>query len=859
MKKRCLWIAVILTGLFLLAGIGISHAAEATPKEISPSVVTVAFAHSYNGTTNVTGAAFNLKGANAEIDLEGGVAFCFDTSLGHMVQGSQYEFLGLAQDYSGAWNVDNAYKCMMAAETLINQPKYNELSSSMKLFAVQVAVRKQQTFGPYSGVQATASADVVCNARQSQLMIDLINEIVEKGLSGSWKLPAKTQSIALVKTGGRYYSGDYYVLAEYTVKTSAGSISSVRLDSGTSQGVETVNQDGKVIVRIPANQIRGTVSWNLAVKGTVTIKTLLLFSPASSGYQRMVSLQSYGAEATGSVAGSETFYGLKINKKDGETGALLTSKQAVFKIKSKATGSYIEVNDSTEFVTDGGSVTVPDILPTGAYILEEIKAPEGYQVGNAVSVTIPGTADIDVVNYPLKGRIAITKTGSTYTGVAVQPSAYGEIRRPVFEDKPLAGVRFTIKDSHGITVGELVTDAKGQALSEELPLGKYVVQEAETLPGYILETNAFEIELTPAALCQSIKVYNDYTTVSLAIQKQAEIWSVAENGETVTRDTELVPGEGFVFGLYANDDSLVAVGSTDDSGRLKFCAKLPLGQYYIKELKVPEGYALDDTRYGVDFTAATEVFLTIENHLDVYPVSIGKMDITGENPLPGALVEIYDAEEQLLYREVTGEDGTLPDIRLAPGQYSFCETVAPEGYALQMSQMDFTVNSDGSVAGDTIMEDELVCFQGTKLEPSGVPLPGAKFTLYNEAGEAVAAAISDEKGEFVFQGFPQGKYTVKETKAPEGYYLSEESFSFENDGRWVNGEEYTSHTWTDEKIPEPTPTPTPTPIPSVTPTTRPGVQAPHTGDNTNYMLFVITVSLAIMGIVSTVVVMKREE
>ena len=856
MKKRFLWIAVILLGIFLLAGIGVSHARENTPETITPSVVTVAFAHGYNGVTNVQGAAFNLKGADAEIELEGGVAFCFDTSLGHMPQGSNYKFLGLAQDYSGEWNVNNAYKCIMAAEQIINKPKYSELTNSMKLFAVQVAVRKQQVFGPYAGVQSTASSDVVCNARQSQLMIDLTNEIVNAGLSGDWILPSKTQKIEFAKTGGGKYEGDYYILAEYTAKNSTDSASSVCLGEQTSQGVEAVVTDrGTISVRIPRNQMRDTVSWYIDVQGTVQIQTLLLFSPASSGYQRMVSLQSYGAKAVGSVTDSETFYGLTIDKKDGETGEILTGGQAVFKIKSESQGRYIVLNGSTELVTVDGKLTIPNILPGGKYTVEEIKAPDGYQTGEPVTVNIPETVHVDVENYPLKGRISVIKTGSSYTGVEILASEYGELRRPVFEERPLQGVKFEIRNSSGVTVSEMFTDADGRALSDELPLGMYYVKESETLPGYIPETKLYEATLTPENLTQTVCVHNDYRKVSLTVQKQAEIWIPTEENGMISRKTEFVPGEGFVFGLYSDKDELIDVGTTDETGRLEFQAQIPIGLYYVKELQGRDGYLVDDTKYGVDFTSGTEVFISIDNHLEVYPVPIGKMDITGEAPLAGAIIEIYDAAEQLLYREVTGEDGFLPNIKLAPGQYSFKEIMAPEGYALHTSAMNFTVNSDGSVTGNTKIQDEPVCFCGTKCDKYGTPLSGAEFTLYNEAGEAVETAVSDEKGEFQFQYFPRGKYTVRETKAPDGYYLSEDTFSFENKGTWVNGDFYTSHTWTNDKIPEPAPTP----IATLAPSPRPQIPAPNTGENNSYMLFAITTSLAIMGIISAIIIMRKEE
>ncbi len=56
---------------------------------------------------------------------------------------------------------------------------------------------------------------------------------------------------------------------------------------------------------------------------------------------------------------------------------------------------------------------------------------------------------------------------------------------------------------------------------------------------------------------------------------------------------------------------------------------------------------------------------------------------------------------------------------------------------------------------------------------TGAPLKGAEFTLYNHAGTEVKWAVSGENGEVTFTGLTEGNYTLKETKAPEGYEISD--------------------------------------------------------------------------------------
>ena len=69
-------------------------------------------------------------------------------------------------------------------------------------------------------------------------------------------------------------------------------------------------------------------------------------------------------------------------------------------------------------------------------------------------------------------------------------------------------------------------------------------------------------------------------------------------------------------------------------------------------------------------------------------------------------------------------------------------------------------------------------FKVVKTDEQGNVLPGAEFTLYDEDGSAVSAQTTDNKGEAVFGGFTKAaEYTLKETKAPEGYVASEQTWT----------------------------------------------------------------------------------
>ena len=56
-----------------------------------------------------------------------------------------------------------------------------------------------------------------------------------------------------------------------------------------------------------------------------------------------------------------------------------------------------------------------------------------------------------------------------------------------------------------------------------------------------------------------------------------------------------------------------------------------------------------------------------------------------------------------------------------------------------------------------------------KVDEKSMALPGAEFTLYDENNSAIGTAVSDKDGKVMFENLEDGKYFVRETKAPENY------------------------------------------------------------------------------------------
>ena len=70
------------------------------------------------------------------------------------------------------------------------------------------------------------------------------------------------------------------------------------------------------------------------------------------------------------------------------------------------------------------------------------------------------------------------------------------------------------------------------------------------------------------------------------------------------------------------------------------------------------------------------------------------------------MIEVSNAQGEVIYRAYTDQNGQIPDIPVVPGKYTFREILAPSGYALNEAIMTFTVDSDGGITGDTAIRDD---------------------------------------------------------------------------------------------------------------------------------------------------------
>ena len=164
------------------------------------------------------------------------------------------------------------------------------------------------------------------------------------------------------------------------------------------------------------------------------------------------------------------------------------------------------------------------------------------------------------------------------------------------DGRPLAGVKFRVKRADGQYVGEYVTGISGLATVAGQQPGFFVVEEIETLPGYILDS-------TPK-------------TVELRIDKPAEVEFINHKaGSLLIKKVNSVDGSalaGATFKVTTAEGTLIGEVTSNQNGYATL-DNLEPGTYIVSEIKGPDGFILDDTPHTVvvkkDKMATVEITL----------------------------------------------------------------------------------------------------------------------------------------------------------------------------------------------------------------------------------------------------------
>lgn len=513
------------------------------------------------------------------------------------------------------------------------------------------------------------------------------------------------------------------------------------------------------------------------------------------------------------------------------------------------TFTYPEVTTIDTFYTNSeGYLITPEKLEYGkGYSLVEVSAPYGYTLSgepvyfdvtadNATEENAVTVVEVMKPNTAQKGVIRISKSGEAFSSVTEADSIY----QPVFAVKGLAGAVYeitaaediitpdgTLRYAAGEVVDTVTTDETGLAESKPLYLGKYEVREITAPTGYVLNTEVHTAELVYAG--QEVEITetaadfcNERQKAAVSLDKvleQNEQFGIGMNGEITAVTFGLFAAEDLTAadGSIIPADGLLEILSVDENGHAVCKTDLPFGSYYLKELSTDGHYILSDEKYPIVFdyagqdTALVDIKANggalIENKLLYGEIHGLKKDEDGSG-LAGALIGLFRADcteftsETAILTATSAEDGSFSFARVPYGNWIVREIEAPTGFVLSDETFAVTVDKDGAVIEVEIENTRIRgTVQLTKVDKDypDNKLSGAEFAVYRDSNGNKALDADDELlgtltetgiGVYEMSDLLYGGYYVKETKAPEGFYLDDNAYYFEitEDGKAVTVE-----------------------------------------------------------------------
>jgi len=544
---------------------------------------------------------------------------------------------------------------------------------------------------------------------------------------------------------------------------------------------------------------------------------------------------------------------LKIVKKDDETKKSVLIAGTEFKVYDLDNKKYVEqvttypvtTTHKSYFTDSQGYLIMPKNLKIGHYRIEEVNAPEGYTINkNYVEIAVDANTayqmdsesgdaiiTVDYENHPVKGKLTIYKKGEMLTGFK---------KDFVYEERYLKGAEFNVyaaeniytpdyqKDENGnrqliyakdALVTTVTTGEDGKAVADNLPLGSYYVVEKTAPEGFVLNHDRSEVAFVYAnqdtpVIEQEVTVGDDRQKVAIQVEKQD-----AENGATVA---------GAVFGIYnkadikvdgkviVKADTLLQEMTSDNDGLAVCTLDLPLGQYYVKELKAPAGFVSSDEVLNLDAyyqgqDVKTVKLKTVKKNQPT-TVEITKSDVTTGVELDGAKLTVLDKEGNVVDQWTSVKDQPHVIKRLTVGEeYTLREEMAPYGY-LKATDVKFTLEDTAEIQ-KVEMKDEvptglLIINKNGEFLDKVTLLDNVKGTVehffeyvtgslsnvtfdvfaaedikaadgvsedYFKADEKVGTITTDSNGIAQMEDLPAGKYYVKEVKTAHGYVLDGET------------------------------------------------------------------------------------
>lgn len=374
---------------------------------------------------------------------------------------------------------------------------------------------------------------------------------------------------------------------------------------------------------------------------------------------------------------------LTLEKIDSETG-------------ESVSGAKLEIRKGDEVVktiTTSNSPSVITDLGEGTYEVVEVNTPSGYiKSDKKYTITIDSknpNGKVVIENEPIivnLGKID-ARTGEYISGAIMRLNRL---------DGEMEPITFVSSNS----------PYKVMRLSP----GLYSLEEIEAPSGYIGTGSKVTFRVLETGKIQSVNVSNDITTISV-------------NNKILTVDTKGI--SGYSYRLETTSGEVIDEFTTTED--VYTSSELALGDYVLKQTGVPEGVLINNN--PIYFSVSNSNNVDIINYVnDFTKVNISKLDIANSEEVEGAHLVIKDSNGKIV-EEWTSTDTPYYIEKLPVGRYTLTETIAPDGYVLNTSVVDFEVLETGDIQSEVMYNSKPIEVPNTGSNATYIYLTGGILIL----------------------------------------------------------------------------------------------------------------------------------
>ena len=452
--------------------------------------------------------------------------------------------------------------------------------------------------------------------------------------------------------------------------------------------------------------------------------------------------------------------------------------------------------------TDKNGYAETGLLYLGKYEVTETKAAPGYVINRT-----PQSAELTYAGQEVEIRDTVkTDFTNKYQGVSVHLNKFMEHDEQygVGEDSDAQNVVFGLYADENIVAADGTAVPEGGLVSitsvgedmtarfnEQLPFGRYYVQEISTDEKYVISGEKHIVTFEYAG--------QDTEVVDI---DAGEFINDLDRGSVhgIKVDSHDEPLANALFGIFHTDcenfvaENAIATATSDENGIFEI-NEIPYGSYIVTEIQAPVGYVFSDKKYDVVIDKDGDVVnITAEN--DEIELHISKKDVYG-NELAGATMQLISADGSIFDEWVS--DGTEHIVtKLPAGSYVLHEVASPDGFIIS-TDISFSIDKNNVVTVEDInalatdedgiptivMVDDTTKVHITKTDITGdKELPGARLQVIDENGNVVDEWTSTTEAHIIEGVLIAGKeYTLHEEISPDGYVVANDiTFTVSEDG-----------------------------------------------------------------------------